>query len=151
VVNATPRPLEPRKRPSTHCIGGWVGSRPDLDGCGKSRPAPTGIRSPDRPGRRESLHRLNYPGPSRHQHSFHNSCNGTKTLPTQTSAPCPCFISYLRHPKSNTFCYGIILIVCRIFLHLSVFSPVNPPSFSPTLGANAALLPRGRPRYYPTT
>jgi len=34
VVNATFRPLYPRKRPGTHCIGGWVG----LNGCGKSRP-----------------------------------------------------------------------------------------------------------------
>jgi hypothetical protein len=24
VVNATPRTLYPRKRPGTHCIGGWV-------------------------------------------------------------------------------------------------------------------------------
>ena len=26
------------KRPGTHCIGGWVGPRAGLDGCGKSRP-----------------------------------------------------------------------------------------------------------------
>jgi len=26
-VNATPRPLYPRERPGTHCIGGWVGPR----------------------------------------------------------------------------------------------------------------------------
>ena len=32
------------KRPGTHCIAGWVGPRPGLDGCGKSRPS-TGIRS----------------------------------------------------------------------------------------------------------
>ena len=38
VVNATPRPLDPRERPGTHCTGGWVGHRTDLDGCGKSRP-----------------------------------------------------------------------------------------------------------------
>ena len=37
VVNATPRPLYPRKRPGTHCIGGWVGLRASLDRCGKSR------------------------------------------------------------------------------------------------------------------
>jgi hypothetical protein len=40
VVNATPRPLYPRERPGTHCIGGWVGSRAGLDGCRKSRPPP---------------------------------------------------------------------------------------------------------------
>jgi hypothetical protein len=38
VVNATPRPLYPRERLSTNCIGGWVGPRAGLDGCGKSRP-----------------------------------------------------------------------------------------------------------------
>jgi hypothetical protein len=26
------------KRPSTHFIGGWVGPRAGLDGCGKSHP-----------------------------------------------------------------------------------------------------------------
>jgi hypothetical protein len=31
VVNATPRPLYPRERPGTHCIGGWVGPKADLD------------------------------------------------------------------------------------------------------------------------
>jgi hypothetical protein len=36
-----------------------VGLRAGLDKCGKSRP--TGIRSPDRPARRQSLYRLRYP------------------------------------------------------------------------------------------
>ena len=40
VVNATPQPLYPREKPGTHCIGGWVGPRAGLDGCGKSRPKP---------------------------------------------------------------------------------------------------------------
>jgi hypothetical protein len=34
VVNATPRPLYPRKWPGTHWIGGWVCPRAGLDGCG---------------------------------------------------------------------------------------------------------------------
>ena len=38
VVNATLRPLYPPERPGTHCIGGWVGPRAGLNGCGKSRP-----------------------------------------------------------------------------------------------------------------
>ena len=38
MVKATHRPLYPRERPGTHCIGGWVGPRADLDRCGKSRP-----------------------------------------------------------------------------------------------------------------
>jgi hypothetical protein len=44
-----------------HCIGGRVGPRASLDGCGKSRPPPTGIRSPDRPALSESLYRLGHP------------------------------------------------------------------------------------------
>jgi len=27
-------------RPGTHCIGGWMGPRAGLDGCGKYRPPP---------------------------------------------------------------------------------------------------------------
>jgi hypothetical protein len=48
-----PYPLE---RPGTHCTGGWVGLKAGLENL-----APTGIRSPDRPARRQSLHRLSYP------------------------------------------------------------------------------------------
>ena len=49
----------PRERPGTHCTGGWVGLRAGLEWRWKSRP--TGIRSPDRPARRQSLYRLRYP------------------------------------------------------------------------------------------
>jgi len=35
---STPRPgrFTPQERPGTHCIGGWVGPRAGLDGCGKA-------------------------------------------------------------------------------------------------------------------
>jgi hypothetical protein len=59
VVSTTPRPLNPRDIPGTHCTGGWVGPRAGLDVCEKSRP--TRIRSPDRPARSQSLYRLSYP------------------------------------------------------------------------------------------
>src|SRR5215468_3717085 len=76
VVSTTPRPLYPRKRPGTHCTGGWVGPRKDpvpivqeagwapgpVWTCAENL-APTGIRSPDRPASSQSLHRLSYPGP----------------------------------------------------------------------------------------
>ena len=42
-----PAALPPGKRPRSHCVGGWVGPRAGLDGCGKS--PPTGIQSPDSP------------------------------------------------------------------------------------------------------
>ena len=35
-----PAALRPGKSSGTHCIGGWVGPRAGLDGCGKSHPIP---------------------------------------------------------------------------------------------------------------
>jgi len=59
-VSVTPRSyLTPRERTCTHFTGCWVGLKAGLDWCGKSRP--TGIRSPDRPARRQSLYQLSYP------------------------------------------------------------------------------------------
>jgi hypothetical protein len=48
--------------PGSHCIGIWVGPRAYLDG-GENLNS-TGIRSPDRPTRSESLYRLSYGGPN---------------------------------------------------------------------------------------
>ena len=59
MVNATLRPLYPRERRGTHCIGGWVD--PGSVWRGEEDLAPTGIRSLDRPSRGESLYRLSYP------------------------------------------------------------------------------------------
>jgi hypothetical protein len=36
-VSTKPQPLYPWEGPGTYCIGGWVGPRIGLDGCGKSR------------------------------------------------------------------------------------------------------------------
>ena len=49
VVSTTPRPLYHRERPGTHCTGGWVGPRTDLDVCGKSRPHRDSIPVPSSP------------------------------------------------------------------------------------------------------
>ena len=38
VFNVTPRPIYPRMRSGTHCVGGWVGPTADLGRCGKFRP-----------------------------------------------------------------------------------------------------------------
>jgi hypothetical protein len=40
-----PRPLYPWERPGTYCIGGHVGPRATLDGCGKSRPPGFDLRT----------------------------------------------------------------------------------------------------------
>ena len=49
MVNAKPRPLYPRERHGTHCIGDWVGLRAGLDRCGKSRPHRDFILGPSSP------------------------------------------------------------------------------------------------------
>ena len=64
VVNATPRPLYPRGRPGNHCIGGWVGPKAGLDGCGKSRP-PSGFDLWTVQPVAQSLYRLIYPAPEK--------------------------------------------------------------------------------------
>jgi len=49
VVNATLRPLYPRERPGTHCVGGWVGPRARLDECGICLPHWDSIPGPFSP------------------------------------------------------------------------------------------------------
>jgi len=44
-----PAALPPGKRPDTYCLGGWVGPRAGLDGCGKSRPHRDSIPGPSIP------------------------------------------------------------------------------------------------------
>ena len=52
----------PSMRPGTHYTECWVGPRAGVDGCGKSRPPPIGIRYPDRPAL-ASRCQLSYPAP----------------------------------------------------------------------------------------
>jgi len=61
---STPRPGRFTRGKENRCplYSKLGGLQAGLDRCGKSRP-PTGIRSPDRPARSESLHRLSCPGP----------------------------------------------------------------------------------------
>jgi len=51
VVNATLRPLYPRERLGTHCIGDWVGPRAGLEGCEQSCPYRDSIPAPSRPSK----------------------------------------------------------------------------------------------------
>jgi hypothetical protein len=41
--------LSPGKRPGAHCIGGFVGPRARLDGCGKSRLHRDSLSGPSSP------------------------------------------------------------------------------------------------------
>jgi len=47
VVNVTPRPLYPRERPGTHCVGGWTGTRAGLDEFDPRTVQPVAIRYTD--------------------------------------------------------------------------------------------------------
>ena len=51
VYRHAPAALPPGRRPGTHCIGGWVGPRADLDGCGNC--------SPDRPAQDKQIQNNN--------------------------------------------------------------------------------------------
>ena len=93
VINATLRSLYPRERPSTHCIGGWVGPRARLDGWGKSRP--NGTRSPDRPARSEPLYRLSYRGPK------NTTCKTSKERVMNDHIK---FLSYMILPITTGYC-----------------------------------------------
>jgi hypothetical protein len=44
-----PAALPPGKRPSTHCIGDWVGPRAGLDGCEKPHTLRDSIPEPSSP------------------------------------------------------------------------------------------------------
>jgi hypothetical protein len=61
VLNITPQPLYPREDPVT--IVQQAGWAPGSVWTGAENLSPTGIRSPDRPARSESLYRLKYHGP----------------------------------------------------------------------------------------
>ena len=54
-----PAALYPRERPGTHCTEGWLAPGPVWTGA--ENLTPTGIRSPDRPARSQSLYQLSYP------------------------------------------------------------------------------------------
>ena len=70
VVNATPRSLYPRERDPVPIVqeAGWA---PGPVWTGAEELAPTGIRSPDREARSESLYRLSYPGPPRYPNTYY--------------------------------------------------------------------------------
>ena len=62
VVNTMPRPLYPRETDPVRIVSeaGWA---PGSVWTGAENLAPTGIRSPDRPARSQSLYRLSRPAP----------------------------------------------------------------------------------------
>jgi len=71
VANVMPRSLYAQERTFTHCIISWVCPRLGLDACGKL--VLTGIRSPNRPARSESLYRLSYLGATYATNFFKNN------------------------------------------------------------------------------
>jgi hypothetical protein len=86
----------PPARPGTHCIGGWVGTRAGLHGCG--------IRSPDCSDRSESLYRLSYPGP--------RTTRKRNEVPFRLSHVCECIWKYANLDSRTS-----ALILIRSELH----------------------------------
>ena len=121
----------PRERSVTHCTGGWVGLRAGLDWCGKSRP--TGIRSLDRPARRQSLYRLHYPA--------HSSYSNTRKENNRLFAPEPIFlfsVTTLTTTLLTQLCYSTASLSHPLSLFLLPDFPcklsVSNPSYqSPTV------------------
>jgi hypothetical protein len=83
-----PAALYPRKRPGTHCTGGWVGPRPGLDRCGKARPHRNSIPGPSS----QSIYQLRY--------SAHCECGGKDKITISRIS----FI-YLGQTKRKAFPY----------------------------------------------
>jgi hypothetical protein len=63
----------------THSIGGWMGSRTGLDGCGKSRSYRDSITVPSSPN--EALYRPHYPGPYFLRVFFHGTTASSEPGP----------------------------------------------------------------------
>ena len=127
MVEASPRPLYPRERPGTHYIGGWVGPRAGLDGCGE-KSSPIGIRSPDRPARSKSLYRLSYRGSQVNPYTNHklkDPCPGGKggrgrggSWTECTNRMCKaadCFTDQAAVPSSHRLKSESFHAICRLF------------------------------------
>jgi len=91
MANATPRPLYPPGK-TRYPLYRRLGEPQTRSGQVRKISPPTGIRSPDRPARRESLYRLNYPGSG-------NRYTNNKTLRFGAQL---CFRLQIRSTKSVT-------------------------------------------------
>ena len=88
-------------------LGGPQGRRSERIGGKKS--APTGIRSPDRPVRSESLYRISYPGPT----DICTGPNHVNNTSERTSGVLPSFcISHFKHLTS--FCATWRVLITRV-------------------------------------
>ena len=98
VFNATPRSLYPRERLGIYCIGGWVGPRTGLDGCGKSRshrdliPGPSGQQQVATPPHTVTLVGVNNKRsillPGLESRFLRRLFRGLVTTPTELFYPC---------------------------------------------------------------
>jgi len=102
VVKATPRPLYLQKTPGDHCIGGWVGLRTGLDGCGKSRFQRDSISGPS------SLQRVAIPT-ALSRPTFNNAY-------CLSELSCVTLISHVTSIIVNCSLY--LLVLCRFFAAL---------------------------------
>ena len=109
-----PAALPPGKRPDTRCIGGWMGPRAGLDGCGKSR-----------------LHRDSGPCMCAHVSAFPGHPDGT-IQPRQINLCHICATLELKY-KYDTQCTEISYI-CN---HFGILTP--PLHTSPRIAENSGI------------
>ena len=119
MVNATLRPLYPQEFSGIYRAGGWICPRTGMDRREKPRP-PTGIRSPDRPARSQSLYRPQ--GKMRRSFAMleninmsymlcDNTCQFIKKA-SQKQAPLSCISTTLRSGRQqHRYCWELVSIV----------------------------------------
>jgi hypothetical protein len=110
VVNSTIRPLYPPGKDPVPIVyeAGWAPG--PVWTCAENL-APTGIRSPDRPTRSESIYRLSYPGPRHVIVSVYNYAYEVPVLLVNFESALMCFLSrfFFKKKPSNIKCYEILV------------------------------------------
>ena len=104
-----PQSLYPRERQGTYCIGGWVGPQGRSGRVRKISPH-TGIRSPDRPSRSESLYRLSYPGRHKMRSTY------IKELHPEILYCYEQLITYIQQRCVFPSCIAFPSVFCRCYL-----------------------------------
>jgi hypothetical protein len=104
VVNAPLRALYPQERPGTHCAGGWVVPRADVDGCGKSRTHSTTVNVVCFQHFATNCFTVHSPTIAALQHESVSCSSEQYTVPIRHTANCGSPL--WRHPKTLTLSHA---------------------------------------------
>jgi hypothetical protein len=121
VDNTTPRPLYPPGK-TRYPLYRRLGGPQDRSGQGRKISAPTGIRSPDRPARSDSLYRI-------FSISIWNVYMAWKLLSWRYSVTCKSFFPLKSVLSENRYAYkgknnvkvSFRLHICEVFSSLNIF------------------------------